>query len=131
MNITHACRGTAVGLTLICLVLAGRLSPQEPQASERERLPGSVTLYDPEADHLWNRVHQILFVRTTADGKALGHDEVDPLLWPGTKHLLTGPSHTDAIRILDEFLTRGGDKLVQDPLSRAIMQHDLWTVFEW
>src|SRR5205085_11640767 len=65
------------------------------------------------------------------EGKTLGHDEVDPLLWPRTKHLLTGRSHEDAVRLLDEFLTREGDKLVREPLKRAVLQHDLWTVFEW
>src|SRR5262249_26602808 len=40
-------------------------------------------------------------------------------------------SHEDAIRLLDEFLTRGGDRLVRDPLKRAVLQHDLWAVFDW
>jgi len=44
---------------------------------------------------------------------------------------LTGGSHEDVIQFLDEFLTRDGDKLVRDPLKRAVLQHDLWTVFEW
>src|SRR5439155_2102617 len=26
---------------------------------------------------------------------------------------------------------QGGDKLVQDSLKRAVLQHDLWTLFEW
>lgn len=100
-------------------------------ADAPERRRDAVIIYDKNADHLWNRMHQALFVRTARDGQTLGHDEVDPLLWPSTKHLLTGQSHIDAVRLLDEFLTRDGDKLVRDPVQRAVLQHDLWTVFEW
>ncbi|MBV9125145.1 MAG: hypothetical protein JO112_17455, partial [Planctomycetes bacterium] len=52
-------------------------------------------------------------------------------LWWNTKHLLTGRSHEDALRLLDEFWTKGGDRQIHDPLKRAVLQHDLWTVFEW
>ncbi|MBI5758067.1 MAG: hypothetical protein HZA46_06070 [Planctomycetales bacterium] len=118
--------------SLICLIAAGK-SFAEPgrDADASGRSQDAVTIYDSQADHLWNRLHQSLFVRTTSEGKALGHDVVDPLLWHQTKHLLSGPSHEEALRFLDEFLTRDGDKFVRDPLKRAILQHDLWTVFDW
>ena len=93
--------------------------------------PRAGSIYDPDATHLWNRLHTALFVRTTLDGKSVGHDEVDPLLWPATAHLLRGASHDNAVKLLDEFLTSGGEKLIRDPVKRAVMQHDLWAVFEW
>jgi hypothetical protein len=102
---------------------------REPKPPESH--PESVAFYDPKPDHLWNRLHTSLFARTTSDGKTLGLDELDPLLWPPTRHLLTGPSHDDALKLLDEFLTREGDKQIRDPLKRAVLQHDLWAVFEW
>ena len=60
-----------------------------------------------------------------------GFDTVDPLLWRKTRHLLNGPSHKDAVIVLDEFLTSGGERLIADPLRRAVFQHDLWTIFDW
>ena len=101
------------------------------EASTPAKSQGVVAVYDGKADHLWNRLHEALFVRVAPDGKTLGQDEVDPLLWPRTTHLLAGNSHEEVVRLLDEFLTRDGDKLVQDPLKRAVLQHDLWAVFDW
>lgn len=132
MKITHASAGVALCGSLTCLMMAGSSPPGAGrEANTPERPPEAVTIYDQRADHLWNRLHQALFVRTTPAGKTLGHDEVDPLLWPRTRHLLTGRSHENTLRLLDEFLTREGDKQVRDALKRAVLQHDLWTVFEW
>lgn len=124
--------GAAVICSLTCLMTAGGSFPgavRKPGAPKPA--PGTVTLYDPHAEHLWNQLHQALLVRTTPEGKALGQDEIDPLLWPQTRHLLVGPSHAKAIRLLDDFLMHGGEKQIRDPLKRAVLQHDLWTVFEW
>jgi hypothetical protein len=132
MKTTHVGARIALAGLLICLLMAGRSLPGGGRAAGApEPWQETVTIYDGQADHLWNRLHRALFVRTTPAGKTLGHDEVDPLLWPRTRHLLTGRSHEDAGRLLDEFLTRDGDRLIRDPLKRAVLQHDLWTVFEW
>ena len=88
-------------------------------------------LYDPDPKHLWNRVHEVFRVRVAADGSVHGFDTVDPLLWRETRHLLSGPSHTAALGILDEFLSSKGETLSVDPLERAVFQHDLWAVFDW
>lgn len=85
-------------------------------------------LYGGTPNHLWDRVHRLFYERAGADGPS---DDVDPLLWRETKHLLTGPSHAQAVRLLDEFLDTGGEKLIADPLKRAVFQHDLWAVFDW
>jgi hypothetical protein len=132
MKIKLAGAGAALCFLLVCLMTRGGPSAEPGrQASAPARTHEAGAIYDPHADHLWNRLHQALFVRTTPGGEALGRDEVDPLLWPRTTHLLTGSSHEDAVRLLDEFLTHDGDKLIEDPLKRAVLQHDLWTVFEW
>src|SRR5262245_34434844 len=64
------------------------------------------TLYDADADHLWNRLYSALYLRTTADGKVYGGGELDPLLYPQSKHLLTGKHHKEVLALLDEFLAR-------------------------
>jgi hypothetical protein len=89
-----------------------------------------VTIYAPDPAHLWNRLHDALFVRPASD-KKYGQDELDPLLWPRSKHLLEGERHKRVVALLDEFLAKEGHKLIQDPLKRAVLQHDLWAVFDW
>ena len=89
------------------------------------------TLYDADADHLWNRLYSALFLRTAADGKVYGADELEPLLYPQSKFLLTGKQHKETLALLDEFLAKDGPNLIKDPLKRAILQHDLWAVFDW
>src|SRR4051794_29276803 len=51
-----------------------------------------VTIYDPDPEHLWNRLHKALWVRTGPDGNEYGHDRLDPLLWMETRHLVEGRS---------------------------------------
>jgi hypothetical protein len=92
---------------------------------------GQVTIYDSDPAHLWNRLHCALFIRTISSGKRFGQDELDPLLWSESKHLLIGERHKYILLLLDEFLSTSGEKLVKDPLRRAIFQRDLWSVFDW
>jgi hypothetical protein len=80
---------------------------------------------------LWNRLYAALYVRTTQDGQSYGQDELDPLLWRSSKYLLIKPRYQQAISLLDEFLTKSGEKLIEDPLKRATLQRDLWAIFDW
>lgn len=88
-------------------------------------------LYHRDPQHLWNRLHDTLFVRVGPDGRQYGRDRVDPLLWIGSKYLLQGGAHERAVRLLTEFADARGEKLIEDPLKRAILQRDLWIVFDW
>ncbi|HEX4749508.1 MAG TPA: hypothetical protein VH302_08210 [Bryobacteraceae bacterium] len=56
-----------------------------------------VALYSLDSDNIWNRIHRVLHVRESADGRECGGDEIDPLLWPETQHLLMGKSHAGAL----------------------------------
>ena len=114
-------------VAVVCLAAAWTANGRQP-ARGGTRNPG---LYDPDPNHIWNRVHRQLHVRVAADGSAFGADEVDPLLWRETAFLLVPPSHAAACKLLDEFLNSGAEKLVKDPLERAVFQHDLWAVFDW
>jgi hypothetical protein len=49
-------------------------------------------IYDPDPDHIWNRVFRQFYSRTAIDGKEYGLGELDPLLWPDTTYLLSGAS---------------------------------------
>lgn len=113
-----------------CALLLCLFAGCTPVAADLPK-PMPVTLYDANPDHLWNRIHESVFARTDRDGKPIGRDSLDTFMWPTTKRLIEGPSHADAVKLLDEFLTRDGDKLIRDPLKRAIFQRDLWGVFDW
>src|SRR5436190_24284883 len=63
------------------------------------------TLYDPDPDHLWNRLYRALYQRLARNGKEYGYDELDPIVWPTSKYLLAGQSYQRASALLDEFLS--------------------------
>jgi hypothetical protein len=113
------------------VVVAAAMSGVVSNARLPSAPPPPAGLYDANPNHLWNRVHAQFHVRVARDGSSYGFDTVDPLLWRETRHLLTGPSHRSAVLVLDEFLSSHGERLIRDPLERAVFQHDMWTVFDW
>lgn len=119
--------------TLAILLLVGThesiAKSAEPSLLRADDAP--VTLYDPNPDHLWNRLHAAFWVRTGPDGRRYGSDRLDPLLWVKSRHLLEGPSRDAAMKVLKEFLDGHGERLIDDPLKRAVLQRDLWAIFDW
>lgn len=93
--------------------------------------PTGWNIYDPDPDHIWNRVFRQFYERMAKDGTQYGMDELDPLLWFDTTYLLTGTSHQQAIHVLDEFLTSNAETLIAESLKRAMFQRDMWAVFDW
>lgn len=93
--------------------------------------PDSVALYGEKPDHLWNRVHAALLVRTGPDDKEYGRDRLEPLLWTESQYLQEGKSSERAVAVLDEFDRVKGEALIDDPVKRAILQRDLWLVSSW
>ena len=118
-----------LALLLVSVVTALTLTRSADHHDERPSIP--VTLYDPGPQHIWNRLYSALFVREDQQGTTYGEDSLDPMLWVHSQHLLEPKSHARAIRILDEFLLKHADKQISDPLKRAMLQHDLWAVFDW
>jgi hypothetical protein len=89
------------------------------------------TLYDPDPNHIWNRLYRALYQRVARNGREYGYDELDPILWPTSKYLLAGQSYQKASTLLDEFLSTHAEDTVKDPLKRVIFQRDLWAIFDW
>jgi hypothetical protein len=102
----------------------------EPAAAPGHAEP-STTIFDSNSSHLWNRLYAALLIREDRHGAEFGADSLDPLLWPESEHLLAGPSHEHAMRVLDEFLQTRAENLVHDPVRRALLLRDLWGVFDW
>lgn len=113
-------------ISFVLCLMVGSLSG----AGDRPAQSPPVTHYDPDPAHLWNRLHATLFIRPDRDGTPVGLDVLDPIVFPTTKRLLEGPTHAEAVKLLDEFLA-GGHELVRDPVKRSVMQRDLWAVFDW
>jgi hypothetical protein len=88
-------------------------------------------IYASDPDHIWNRLFRLFYVRHARDGQQYGGDELDPYLWEQTKFLLSGSSHDEALTLLDEFLKQHSERLVTNPLKRALFQRDLVAVYEW
>jgi hypothetical protein len=100
-------------------------------ATASESAEKAVALYDPNPAHIWNRVYDALLIREDSAGVKYGADSLDPLLWLNSDHLLAQPSHQRAVRVLDEFLQTHAENQIHDPVKRAILQRDLWAVFDW
>jgi len=92
---------------------------------------GTVAIYDPDPSHIWNRLHATFFIRQDLPETALLPDALDPPFWYHTTYLLAQPSHDKALRVLDEFLRTHAENLIHDPVKRAMLQRDLWAVFDW
>jgi hypothetical protein len=88
-------------------------------------------LFNPDPQHVSNRLYRQLHVRTDLHGKEHGFDSLDPLLWSETNYLLTGTSQARALALADEFLRTHAETQITDPMKRAILQRDLWAVFDW
>lgn len=126
-------RSCTTGIAALSIVLILVL----PGSIVFSSLPGqsgalsAAPLYSGDPNHIWNRLFRLFYIRTTVDGHFYGGDELDPYLWLETRYLISGPSHQEATKLLDEFLRQHAERLVSDPLQRALMQRDLWAVHDW
>lgn len=93
-------------------------------------LPSRWDIYDRDPQRPWNRLFRALYGRITADGHEYGRDSLDPLLWEGGSYLVYGPSYQQALEALDAFDSARSETLITDPLKRAMLQRDLWAVFD-
>src|SRR5688572_14324071 len=82
--------------------------------------------YDPDPKHPWNELHEALFTWRPSPqrDKIPAGLEPDPRLWPLGADAWTFSAAL--LPVLDRFLGNRDDARIQDPLKRAILQHDLW-----
>src|SRR5262249_27234982 len=60
-----------------------------------------------------------------------GTDRLEPLLWLESEYLLDDKSAKHAVAVLEEFIRKKGETLLDDLTKRAVLQRDLWLVFNW
>jgi hypothetical protein len=99
--------------------------------SQPQSAPPALAIYASGPDHIWNRLFRLFYVRHIGDGQQYGGDELDPYLWWQTKYLLSGSSHDEALKLLDEFLGQHSERAVTDPLRRAFFQRDFLAIYDW
>jgi hypothetical protein len=122
-------RFSVAGMLVVALTAA--LSGRGDFQPAPDGSAAGVVIYDPDPSHIWNRLHATFYVREDLPGTELLPDALDPPLWRHTTYLLAQPSHQKALRVLDEFLETHAEKLISDPVKRALLQRDLWAVFDW
>lgn len=88
-------------------------------------------IYDRYPNHIWNRLFRLFYMRTAKNGREYGGEELDPYVRVQTRYLIEGPSHDQAVKLLDDFLQQHAELLVRDPLKRAWMQRDLLAIYNW
>ena len=59
-----------------------------------------------------------------------GGDTMSFLAWPRTRYYSEPGTFARAGKLLEEFITTHGERLIDDPLKRAFLQRDLWAVFD-
>jgi hypothetical protein len=117
-------------LTALALLALSLIRPARTRESADPPREGpKVTVYDPDPKHLWNRLHEALHVRL--DGEAPGDPmELDPFLWNRSPYEEKGERYKRALAVLDEFIAEKGDRLITDARKRALLQRDLWVMFD-
>lgn len=127
--------------TLCHLAIAVMAASAIPIAGATE--PTADGPFDPDRAHPWNRLFTAFFVREMdypegfRSNKSpkntppwLGPEVLDPPLGLHPKFLLDDEPYAKCNAALDEFLNKKADGMIRDPLKRAILQRDLWAVFD-
>jgi hypothetical protein len=80
------------------------------------------TIYDPNSEHLWNRLYAAIAVRTEG-GIDYGVDNSEPFhdSFDNPQKLIT---------LLDEFLHEHGEDRASGALRRALLLNDVWAAFD-
>lgn len=99
-----------------------------------------VCIYHDDPQHPWNRLYAAFYVREVplvvrGEGEAnsrllLGPNVLDPPLGRHPRFLLDDEPFKSCNAALDEFINAKADRLITDPLRRAVLQRDLWAVFD-
>ena len=82
-------------------------------------------IFDPDPQHPWNRLDAALSTdEPVPDFSAVNWDE------QFQRWAFTSPRYERALSELDAFVARKHDRLIRDPLKRALLQSKLWAVFD-
>jgi hypothetical protein len=112
---------------VLSLQLAGGARPDDAAVKTD---PAAYAMFDADPMHSWNQLHRQFYVRPMGKGQTYIHRGPDAPFGREGKFLIVDPSHTQALAALDAFLKARDDERVKEPLKRALLQRDLWCVFD-
>src|SRR5688572_23994099 len=75
------------------VLLSAILTTHAVRAADPHPFPG-------DSEHLWNRLHEQLYVRIQKDGSRYVHENLDANFTPRADFLIKGDSHRQAIALL-------------------------------
>jgi len=127
-------------IAVLVWLVAGSAQGVQRKLVAQNKSPQSASIYDPDPDHLWNRLFDTFYrqnVLNYAGGDRkktvanwVGPDVLDPPLGCHPRFLLDDEPFARCNAVLDEFLSQQGAEQISDPLKRAVLQRDLWAVFD-
>jgi hypothetical protein len=86
---------------------------------------------DDASDRL-TALDRAIMLRSATDGKIYGANEIDPLLWSASTHLLDGDPKKRLIVALESVLSLTDAELRRcPPIQRALVQNRVWTLFDY
>ncbi len=77
-----------------------------------------------------DQIRKLVFDRPDRGGNSFPQ-MIDPPLWRDTRYLLEGESHVRMLALLDDLLSQDVERTMPDTRRRALLQHELWQVFDW
>jgi hypothetical protein len=129
MMIARGCAGRVLAFLAISTVTGGSPSRAEhPQALLTEQ-SSDESPYDANREHLWNRLFRHFHLRNAPDGTAYYLEQMENAIFNGPSFSLASVAGQDGIALLDEFLRTDAERLVRDPIKRALFQRDAWGMF--
>src|ERR1700722_2458334 len=128
-------------LSLIASFCIFRGGLAHAQGGDQNMPPRAPSIYNSDPNHIWNRLFVAFYrqkfasISLTNVGQIMepewvGPDVLDPPIGYHPKFLLEDEPFEKCDALLDEFLSRQGAGLIDDPLKRALLQRDLWGVFD-
>jgi hypothetical protein len=133
---------------LIAAAIRAAASPSPDLPAAPQGTNAALAVYDPDPNHLWNRVFstfyqqhiEIRFVGSTNNNSFatnppptqlwVGPDVVDPPIFRSPNLIVDQREFVRCNAVLEEFLQQHGERLIRDPVKRAVFQRDLWAVFD-
>ena len=113
-------------LGVLGLLSAGSAPPKSEEARDR----AAEKLFDADPAHPWNRLHRLFYVREVAKGENYTHHGLEAPFGSHGKILLEEPLYTRTVEALAAFLRAKEDERIKEPLKRALLQRDLWYIFD-
>ena len=80
----------------------------------------------------YDALYDTIIVRKTLDGGVVAPEPESPLLWSDSTYLINKGELTRLLNSLDRFNALSREQITAYPsVKRAILQHHVWTVFDW